>query len=388
MTETRKRIVLLVASLLLSVGAIEVGVRLIEPREVLREYFEMSDPVLNHRFVPNARGRQKTLEFDAAYTMNALGLRDVDFPVAKPAGTRRLLMLGDSFTEGLGVQNDETFSHVLGQMLRKSDGHASWQVINAGVASYSPMLEYLYMKHGGLDLSPDLVILNLDLSDFYDDIQYRKGAVFDEGGELLAVPGKAEEEMSARFGQAVVGVKNLLKYHTQSYNFVKRRLAVYLESGRERTYSDDIRIDKYGLLRGEESSMTDRDWTLTYEYLLKIRDLVQQRGADFWIAVYPYGLQISEREWINGRQVWGFEAGRTYTGRPQQLVEAFGAKHGIPVVNLHDAFARAATSTYPMYFAWDGHWQPAGHKVAAQGLYDALQPYLAGQRPAVATTAP
>lgn len=67
---TRTRLMLAASSVLVSLLLIEGSVRLIEPRDVLREFFETPDPVLHHRFIPQARGRQKTAEFDAAYEIN------------------------------------------------------------------------------------------------------------------------------------------------------------------------------------------------------------------------------------------------------------------------------------------------------------------------------
>jgi len=138
-SDTSKRLALAGISLVVALVFVEVAVRIIEPREVLREFFETPDPVLHHKLIPGARGRQKNMEFDAPYEINSLGLRDREFPRAKPAGTKRILVLGDSFTEGVGVSGPETFSSQL-QGLLDAAGFGGWQIINAGVASYSPLL--------------------------------------------------------------------------------------------------------------------------------------------------------------------------------------------------------------------------------------------------------
>ncbi|MCZ6777123.1 MAG: hypothetical protein O7D34_11820, partial [Ignavibacteria bacterium] len=66
--------------------------------------------------------------------------------------------------------------------------------------------------------------------------------------------------------------------------------------------STDIECDKYAMLRENYKSTSDRDWTLTYKYVLLIRDLLSERGIDFWLTVHPYGLQIHPQEWLDGRQ--------------------------------------------------------------------------------------
>lgn len=384
---TRKLVALAAIGLVMALGAVEAVVRVIEPREVLREFFEAPDQLLHHRLIPGARGRQKTLEFDAPYAINALGLRSAEISRQKPAGTKRLLMLGDSFTEGVGVSGDETFSAQLGKRLAEDVHTARWQVINAGVASYSPLLEYLYLKNGGLALEPDLVVLNLDLSDIFDDIQYTRLAEFDAQGDPVAVRADPTPPPTSRLAALAVAIKDLIKRHTRTYNFVRRRISGYIDAARRNTdFSGDVRQDKYAMLRPAPDSLDDSAWTATYDYLLRIRRLLDERGTAFVVVVYPYGLQISEKEWHVGRQFWGLTPGRVYSGRPQELIEAFGRKNGIRVVNLTPEFQEAARTSHPLYYEFDGHWNAAGHRVVANGIYEAVRPDLQAQERAGTTS--
>lgn len=373
-TEAQKWLALTAASVLLSLIVAEGVVRIIEPRAVLREFFETSDHVFHHRLIPNARGRQKTTEFDAVYAINAFGLRSPEIAATKPAGVKRLLLLGDSFTEGVGVQASETYARHLQAALDGVRGSERWEVINAVVASYSPLLEYLFLKNRGLTLDPDVVILALDLSDFFDDIQYSALARFDDQGEPIAVTPPTDPVHSPA-GRALVGVKDFLKYNTRTYNFVCRRLASLLAK-RSLNFSGDVALDKYGALRGDPSALDDRSWWRTYDYLQRIHAVLKARDIEFWIAVYPYGLQISAKEWNTGRLFWGFEVNRVYSSHAQELVEAFGRRHGIHVVNMVSDFQEAARTTFPLYYDNDGHWRAAGHQVAAPSLYKALTAHM------------
>ena len=300
---------------------VELAVRLIEPREVLREYFERPDPVLHHRFIPGARGRHKTLEFDAIYAINSLGLRNEEIPRAKPARTRRILMLGDSVTEGNGVQASEVFSSRLEARLDQAGLAERWQVINAGVGSYSTLLELLYLMNGGLQLQPDLVVLNFDLSDIHDDIHYTRLAEFRANGDPIAVRPEPEPPSRSWPIALSIAVKEVVKTHTRLYNFTRRRIGRLLEKPPD--LSGDVRVDKYAMLREDQGPQDDSAWTLSYDYLRKIRALLRANGIDFWVTVYPYGHQVSPREWNRGRTYWGFVPGRVYSTRPQGLVAGF-----------------------------------------------------------------
>src|SRR5205807_8785031 len=61
--------------------------------------YMVTDPVRHHRLIENFDGMIKGTRF----TTNSLGLRDREYPIPKPPGVFRILMLGDSFTEGGGL---------------------------------------------------------------------------------------------------------------------------------------------------------------------------------------------------------------------------------------------------------------------------------------------
>ena len=355
------------------VGALlvlEVVVRLIEPREVMRYFFEHADPVLHHAFVPNATGHYKTAEFETHYAINSLGLRDREIAGDKPPGVVRILMVGDSYTEGDGVEADETFSKCLERELRKQFGQDSVEVINAGVGSYSSLLEYLYLRTRGIRLKPDLVILNFDLSDVYDDLKYTAQARFDSSG----IPSGVSPDPEQADGSFLVTVKDFFKQNTRLYNFVRLRIDRYLEAARRgEVHYGDLRFDKYAMLRASYHPFSGNDWKTTEGYLLLIRDLLRREQIGFWLTVYPYGNQVSRTEWAQGRLFWGFRPDTVYSTWPQEHLVAFCQAESIRAINLCGAFVRASGHLSPLYLPYNGHWTPLGHRVVA----DALEPDVA-----------
>ena len=366
-------ILLVIASVLLALGAVEVVLRLSTPREIMRYFFVTSDATLHHRFIPGATGRYQSTEFNTAYRISSAGLRDREFAVPKPGGTFRILMLGDSFTEGDGVETQETFSKRLESMLSGRFGEGRVEVINAGVGSYSPLLEYLYLRNGGLAFAPDMVILNYDLSDAFDDITYSKLARFGADG----VPrGVAAPEAEGENPGVLVRVKDFFKDHTRLYNFVRVRIERYLEGARhEGDFSGDLRFDKYAMLRGNYHG-TASDWTLSERYLLMIRDTLRSRKIDFVVNVYPYGMQASTREWAVGRQFWGFRPDTLYSTWPQDHIEQFCRASGIGVLNMCADFRDTARAVFPLYWPDNGHWKPRGHLVAAELMRRTVEPFV------------
>ena len=75
--------------------------------------------------VPNAVGRERARGFTATYTIDADGHRTMPSP-ASPRGT--VVFLGDSFTFGWAVEDDETYPYVLA-----TEHWTDLRIINAGV---------------------------------------------------------------------------------------------------------------------------------------------------------------------------------------------------------------------------------------------------------------
>src|SRR5262249_50799490 len=116
-----------------------------------------------------------------------LGMRGAEPEAPKAPGAYRILMLGDSFTMGEGVSDDQTFSALLQRSL-SSRLSARIEGLNAGVDSYAPILSYLDLRENRLRLEPDAVVLNLDMSDPLQEQYYRSLAVRNAAGEILGVP--------------------------------------------------------------------------------------------------------------------------------------------------------------------------------------------------------
>src|SRR5688572_12580659 len=89
--------------------------------------------------------------------ISSQGLRDDEAVVPKPAGMRRILVIGDSVAYGSSVPRADAFPNRLERLLRQPS--RSVEVINAGVMGYTPYNELQYYLHGGKDFGADLVIV-------------------------------------------------------------------------------------------------------------------------------------------------------------------------------------------------------------------------------------
>ncbi|MDY6971274.1 MAG: hypothetical protein SV775_02985 [Thermodesulfobacteriota bacterium] len=92
---------------------------------------------------------------------NKEGFRGNNYPAEKPAYTRRVIILGDSFSEATQVNVEEIYWRRLSTLLGSNNGNYRWEVINFGVGDYSTTQEYLTLVSKALDYSPDLIVLQV-----------------------------------------------------------------------------------------------------------------------------------------------------------------------------------------------------------------------------------
>ena len=342
-------------------------------------------PLYHHRYYANVAVKEWKADYDVVYTTNDLGLRGARRYGPKPAGVKRLLMLGDSFTFGIGVNDDEPFSAVIQQEM--DPRRARIEVINAGVGSYSPILHYLTLRDLYLPLEPDAVILWFDVTDLQDDYLYERHLRYDAQGRLVACnsdyvrghrdwvrPVLRRSAMANYFYSKFAGTyEKIGMLGWRAYLGAKLRgddtklNAVHMTAAR-RAHVDLLKYDRLLMVRGLATpAELERYWERTGGYLLRIQDLLRARDIPFALGLYPNAVQVGPNQWAEGRVYRMFDKGRTYDDPfPFTFIEAFARAHDIPVINTTPAFLAARDQE--LYYRWDGHFTPAGHRVLASHL--------------------
>jgi lysophospholipase L1-like esterase len=321
------------------------------------------DQVRHHVMVPNSYSELRQRDFAYIQRVNNLGLRGADTTLEKPAGTFRILMLGDSFTMGKGVEDDETFVSLVGQALQEESaacGGPRLEVLNGGVDSYSPILSYLQLKTDLIALHPDVVMLNLDNSDLAQETVYRRTAVFGADSEPLAVPTDGEESLYERSRSWI-----------ERHMFITRLILVYVNRAFDHSELT-VREVVNELVRDHVAHTMEGDidrtaqWTNLFDSLRRIDALTTSAGADFLLATYPWAQQVSDDEWVPGRQPYVREGERP-SNVTASTIRRMAAASGFDVVETLPAFLEYHGSD-KLYFDYDPHWTPAGHRVMAAAL--------------------
>ena len=324
----------------------------------------------------------KLHEFDVHIRTNRFGLRGPDPVLPKPAGTIRILMLGDSYTFGFPVQDDETFCALIEQGL-KAKGFPV-DVVNAGVSSYSPTLHYISLRDEFLAFDPDLVVLWYDLGDLQDDYRYQKNLLYDASGRIVGcdpryVNGRFDWREWAKTHSALASyldkkvwrtmeklqVLGLRGYLQAILHGERAKVAIGRLKGKQ--VASDL-LDYEGFLLVREfatEELIKPYWSVSAKSLIMIRDLLAQRQIPFVLGIYPYGMLVGPDQWAEGRVYWGFEKGKTYDGTlALATFTRFSAEEHVPLINTFESF-RAAAQSAKLFYDWDGHMTPEGQRVLA-----------------------
>lgn len=94
------------------------------------------------------------------YTINSLGFRGQEFSLRKQEGIFRVVNMGASSTFGVDNDDEFTYSRLLENELNSNYGSNHFEVINAGIPSYTIKEIYALFKTEIIKLNPDLVTIN------------------------------------------------------------------------------------------------------------------------------------------------------------------------------------------------------------------------------------
>ncbi len=319
------------------------------------------DPEIGWRFHPGAHAVHSDLDFRVAYGINQAGLRDREYSVLKPANTYRILVLGDSFTEGYGVEADETFSKQLEQLLPAKVG-VSVEVINAGMRGTSTDQQLLYLTNQGMKFHPDLVLLAFVRGDENNTpIAGNMGAkryfkpFFQLQGDRLELSGVPVPPPD---------VSTITNDRFEPWKSKLRPLAVYRWTQAALLGSNlRARLVAWGVVKAKqvETSRETADdelafgpeaWQVEEKLLSQIKSQAEEHGAHFALFLAA-GKQLYEKR-----------------------LGDISRQLNIPFMDLSNQpeFAvGVANGNYRLHF--DGHWNAQGHRAAAE----LLLPFVADQ---------
>jgi hypothetical protein len=147
----------------------EVFVRLFAPQPMLPRYVCPTSYGIRGN-TPNMTYRHKAPEYSIELRINSKGIRaDREIPYEKPAGVRRVLLLGDSFGMGYGVSLEDMFLTRMVESLKAAG--VPCEAVNLSVSGFGNSEELVALQEEGFRYAPDLVVVAWHRTDFEDNVR-------------------------------------------------------------------------------------------------------------------------------------------------------------------------------------------------------------------------
>ncbi len=96
------------------------------------------------------------------FSKNMIFTKTKEYNISRSNNKTRIIVLGDSITEGAFLEPNETFSYLLENEVTKN----KYEVINLGVTGYNIFQYTETLKRKGIILKPDVVIIGFFINDF------------------------------------------------------------------------------------------------------------------------------------------------------------------------------------------------------------------------------
>lgn len=316
----------------------------------------VADEVLNHVWIPSqvrVIDRYERVGIpEYTRTVNGQGFsmtREVSRP--KADGVYRIAYIGDSFTEGTCSELDSVPAIV--ERSLRVPGFESVEVINAGTPSYAPTLYYLLLKTKLLGYRPDLLVVNVDMTDVFDDSLYSATLRTDSDGDPIACPSGhpllTTHRRTERGLEALSASQRALLWLSERSDAIRMALEVV---SRIRTRSQERQAElppAFAWCGTDRSLETRQDVARSMEMLSRVVRLAKAHGIKIVITAVPHLQQLEGK--------WSLE--------PINDIAAVCAHENVPFLNPVEAFKQKLGSTPPqeIYIPNDMHFNAKGYRM-------------------------
>jgi len=317
---------------------VEIAVRLLVPWGDYPRWF-VQDQRYGYFHHPNWKETYRYAHTNVSWEVrfNSLGLRDQEYDFARP-GAFRILLLGDSFTFGYGLEVEDLFDTKLESKLRESGMDAD--VINAGVGGWGTLQEFQFARDHWEQLKPDVIVLTFCDNDHVDNEAFQRGIT---GGFLPEFPGKAFLRRHSRLYVIV---------YTALHDFLHQ----FLVAKREEPAAAQAPSPPKETLP-QELVGTRETLEATPEVWLQAKQIIHDFSLEFR-AFNPDGVLI-----IQAAQPW----------RPDMKGHLGMLANGDSIVYL-DLFPDGVDwKPEDAYLPYDPHWDAEMHSYVAERLFELIR---------------
>lgn len=279
--------------------------------------------------------------------INSLGYRGPEIPRRKEPKTLRILCLGDSFTYGSYVSNNETFPYYLQRKF--SENHLPVEVINGGLGD-TTIVDHLYLLRRSMQINPDIVVLTFSENDISDLGK----------AEPTYVSLSKNRKLKSNI---IIGPLYKLFRNTALFNFLLTLKGRYSQLYvLERGSKSGEELGRQGKSEGEML------WKKYEEQLKQMQLFLDEHSVYFMFAIFPSDHRIGKRSMTGGPHADRLDR-----------IEKLANNLSIPTLNLLEPLQEAGLSRNELYLLpYDGHPSKVAYSVVANTIFEYVQDNVRG----------
>lgn len=326
-------------------GAIELAVRLIAPQNLHTQYVQggtagMADADLGQVNRPGSVAVVAGPEFDVEYRINAQGFRDSTLhnPNTVP-GVTRILMLGDSFTFGVGNHYEQIWPAIVERELRASGENV--EIVKAGVPGYDTRQEVTYLERLYEKARPDIVVIGFVFHDLFSNTPLGSG--MPEAGSAIRTMGSKKSEF-----HSLVLTRRMLMKNDKLYGHL------YRASGRQAWFTMPL------------TDEAEHQLAVTSELFTGAARFCQQRGCKLVVISIPQLYQVLEQSRSES------EKGAELSWVDRELGRVASEQGFVWTPTLPDLASTYGRTGNDLYYRFDGHLNAAGNRIVADAAMRTL----------------
>ena len=281
----------------------------------------------------------------------------------------RILALGDSFTEGLQVEQDESMTGQIQEQLTQEMG-IPIEVVNTGVAGWGPS-HYLLKAEEEFEQSQyDLVLVFLYMG---NDVEQQRITAFEPKQPATRHSFRIPHNLTVReiIDSFLYPLNDYLEVHSHLFVLIRnsfpdvKSILVALRHADKRQSIDPAIVYQDAVIHRSQASSTR--WTITADTCAEIARLASEHGAPTIFVLLPAREWIVDGAFEQTVQQFGLEPTDFDLTQPARLLEEEFDERDLITINMMEAFEKAAANGTPdLYGAVDTHFGPSGHRLVAE----------------------
>jgi lysophospholipase L1-like esterase len=285
---------------------------------------------------------------------NSDGFRNRESSIPKPENTFRIVVLGDSFTWGVGLDLEETVPLLVESNMQRK--YPSLEVVNAAVPDDNTVRQLDRFKRAGLKYEPNLVLLIYNLNDieFIADLAMQN----DDTNKAVSVFQDERESNWKKYSQKQ-GLRGLIySFQRQSkfIEFLVPRIGTLLRQ------LDLLNSLEFSWVQKTLEGFTDDNpgWVKSKGALKELHDVSSRQNIQLLVAIHP--LLVADADRVKQKRV-------------HEVILRYLSEINVPALDLLPVFDGRTMRDFWINYM-DSHPNKDAHQLVARELMPFLEKYM------------